>query len=314
MWDVVKADATTKSTLYLLDTEDQLVSMKLSENDNPKAHLNELRQHFQLMLQHCDNLTKMGPTVSNTHFNIIIMSSLLDSYRPTLQMIMAAECTSAALGASSSKKMKPDDLIAFLTEEAQHRVINDERTKTAESALAAHRRRQKRGKPHRERKAQRPEPGVTCENCNKPGHTKPDCWSKGGGKEGQGPRRSGSKKGEKAKESAAVAKVDENDLFAFTCTSDYTAEAKALNISNENCRACLDSGMSNHYCPNHNKFENYQVLTGCYVITTDGRRLKAIGIGDVHIELPNKSKQTHSVLKGTVHAPEMAFTLFPSVT
>ena len=191
----------------------------------------------------------------------------------------------------------------------QHRVINDECTKTAESAVAAHRRRQKKGEPHREKKAQRPEPGVTCKNCNKPGHAKPDCWSKGSGKEGQGPRRSRSKKGEKAKESAAVAKVDENDLFAFTCTSDYTAEAKALNISNENRRACLDSSASNHYCPDHNKFENYQALTGRYVITADSRRLKAIGIGDVCIELPNKSKQTPSMLKGTVHAPEMAFML-----
>ena len=131
---------------------------------------------------------------------------------------------------------------------------------------------------------------LTCKNCNKTGHTKPDCWLKGSGKEGQGLRWSRSKKGEKAKESAVVTKVDENDLFAFTCTSDYTAEAKALNISNENCRACLDSGASNHYCSNCNKFKNYQALMGCNIITADGHRLKAICIGDVQIELPNKLK------------------------
>ena len=38
MWDAVKVDATTKSTLFLLDTEDQLASMKLVENDDSKAH------------------------------------------------------------------------------------------------------------------------------------------------------------------------------------------------------------------------------------------------------------------------------------
>ena len=92
MWDNVKADATTtKSTLYPLDAEDQLASMKLSENDDPKAHLNELWQHFQLMLQCCNNLTKMGSTLSDTKFNMIIMSSLLDSDQPTLQTIMAAK-------------------------------------------------------------------------------------------------------------------------------------------------------------------------------------------------------------------------------
>ena len=51
MWDVVKADAMTKSTLFLLNAEDQLASIKLAENDDPKAHLMEVKQHFQLMGQ-----------------------------------------------------------------------------------------------------------------------------------------------------------------------------------------------------------------------------------------------------------------------
>ena len=51
MWEVVKTDATSKSTLYILDTEDQLSSMKLEDNEDPATHLSELKQHFQLMLQ-----------------------------------------------------------------------------------------------------------------------------------------------------------------------------------------------------------------------------------------------------------------------
>ena len=51
MWDAVKEDATTKSTLFLLDVEDQLASMKLAENDDPKVHIMEVKQHFQLMGQ-----------------------------------------------------------------------------------------------------------------------------------------------------------------------------------------------------------------------------------------------------------------------
>ena len=43
MWEVVKANATMKSTLDLLDAKDQLSSMKLSENEDPKAHLTELK-------------------------------------------------------------------------------------------------------------------------------------------------------------------------------------------------------------------------------------------------------------------------------
>jgi hypothetical protein len=62
MWKIVKTDATSRSTLYLLDAEDQLCSMKLTDNDDSKAHLSELKQHFQLMLQRRDNLVKMGST------------------------------------------------------------------------------------------------------------------------------------------------------------------------------------------------------------------------------------------------------------
>ena len=56
MWKVMVADVTMKSTLFLLDAEEQLMSMKLINNQDPKTHLAELKQHFQLMLQHWDNL------------------------------------------------------------------------------------------------------------------------------------------------------------------------------------------------------------------------------------------------------------------
>ena len=39
MWTKIKANTTMKSTLYLLDAEDQLTSMKLQDNDDPKTHL-----------------------------------------------------------------------------------------------------------------------------------------------------------------------------------------------------------------------------------------------------------------------------------
>ena len=113
MWKVVKEDATSKSTLYLLDAEDQVSSMKLADNNDPKTHLTELKQHFQLMQQHHDNLIKIRSTMSETQFNIIIMSSLPESYCPTLQTITASEQVSKLTGLQSNA-MKADDLIAFI--------------------------------------------------------------------------------------------------------------------------------------------------------------------------------------------------------
>jgi len=175
--------------------------------------------------------------------------------------------------------MKADDLIAFIIEEAQHRVINDERTKTAESALAA--RAKKTGKP-KGKKKDNSQSDVVCENCDKPGHSKPDCWSKGGGKEGQGPRHK--KKGKKSETVVVAAEDDKEDLFAFTCTSDYVAVAESIDVPKSRLGTCMDSGASQHYCPDRSKFTDYKPIER-KITTADGRTLTTAGMGDLHIEL-----------------------------
>jgi hypothetical protein len=68
---------------------------------------------------------------------------------------------------------------------------------------------------------------VECFNCHKKGHKKADCWGKGGGKEGQGPRTkekkgrandgkaSGSKDGAGSKESANTVGEEEGVWMAY---------------------------------------------------------------------------------------------------
>jgi hypothetical protein len=308
MWKKVTDDATSRSTLFLLDAEDQLSSMKLGDNDDSKAHLTELKQHFQLMLQRRDNLLKMGSTISDARFNIIVMSSLPETYRPTLQTITAAERASKLSG-GTSQKMTPDDLIAFIIEEAQHRVINDERTKNAESALAARTRKPEKSKKKGKGKGHDHKSDEKCENCGGTGHGKPDCWSKGGGKEGQGPRQKKGKGKSKQPETAVVAvEDDDNDLFAFTCTSDFAAVAEGLDLPKSKLGTCMDSGASRDYCPDRSKFTNYRNVERM-ITTADGKSLKAIGMGDLNLELQNGSKKTKMVFHNAIHAPEMAFTL-----
>ena len=116
--------------------------------------------------------------------------------------------------------MKADDLIAFLIEEAQHHVINDDRTTCIELALAAHgKKSEKRGQCHKGKKPERSTSGTTCKNCHRPNHTKENCWLKGGGKEGQGPKQNKFGRGKKKEESAIIAEEKDEEFFAFTCTS-----------------------------------------------------------------------------------------------
>ena len=80
MWEVILDNVTTKSMLYLLDAEEQLTSMKLSDNQDHKTHLIELKQHFDLMLHQHKNLIQMGSTISDIRLNTLIMLSLPLSY------------------------------------------------------------------------------------------------------------------------------------------------------------------------------------------------------------------------------------------
>lgn len=140
------------------------------------------------------------------------MSSLPNSYQPTLQMITAAERASKLSG-GQSQQIKPDDLIAFIIKEAQHCVISNKHSKNAESALAAHGKKgkEKGRKKKKQDKSSKTDSDEVCDSCKRSGHVKADCWSKGGGKEGQGLRQKKSKREEKFK--SAVVAVDKDGLL-----------------------------------------------------------------------------------------------------
>ena len=137
MWDEVKKDATAKSTLYLVDVEHQLESMRLSESSDPKTHLAELKSHFQLMMLRHKNLLEMGSSFSEQKLIMLITSLLPNSYRPTLQTITAADRASklkqpstpsgvaTQTVATTLAGMSPYELMDYFIEEAEHRVIED---------------------------------------------------------------------------------------------------------------------------------------------------------------------------------------------
>ena len=87
----------------------------------------------------------------------------------------------------------------------------------------------------------------------------------------------------------AVANDKENDLFAFTCTSDFANVAESSNLPKSKYGTCLDSGASNNYSPDQTKLSNYREVNRD-ITTADGQTLKAVSMGDLHLDLPNGSK------------------------
>ena len=204
--------------------------------------------------------------------------------------------------------MKHDDLISFILEEAQHRVINDKHTKSVETALPAHMKKGKKNKSQKQKKTEKSSKSTTeeCNNCGRPGHTIADCYSKGGGKEADPPWKKKEKKSKMAM--VAVANNDDNDLFAFTCTSDFANVVESLKIPKSKFGTCVNSRASNDYSPDQTRFTNYREVKRD-ISRADGRILKAIGMGDLHLDIPNGSKKTQAVFKNAIHTPKMAFTL-----
>ena len=131
---------------------------------------------------------------------------------------------------------------------------------------------------------------------------------KGGGKEGQGPKQ---KKGKgKKSEMATVVAVDDDDkgLFAFTCMSDFANVAEVLQVPKSQLGTCIDSVAGRVYSPDSSKFTNYKLIDHS-ITTADSQQLKAVGMGDLEIDMPNGSKTTTMMFKNAIHAPQMAFTL-----
>jgi len=159
---------------------------------------------------------------------------------------MAAEQMGATQGTATKPRMSPDELVAFFTEEAQHHAIHHDQTKAAESALIALRKNDKRSSGTNANKNRELKLADHCVNCNRDGHTKAECWSTGGGKEGQGPKQRVPKKHENAQTSATASyeKSDEDDLFAFTSTLTYSALTDTLSMPKSRFGACIDSGAS----------------------------------------------------------------------
>ena len=156
-----------------------------------------------------------------------------------------------------SNAIKADNLIAFIIEKAQHWVINDECTKTAKLALAVCTKGSGKSKGKKKLKGQL---DITCANCHRPGHGQPDCYSKGGGKEGQGPLQRRKAKAKEPEMAVVAADNNEKELFMFTCTSDYVAVADELNLPKSKLGACIDSSTSLDYCPDQTKFTDYKAI------------------------------------------------------
>jgi hypothetical protein len=175
------------------------------------------------------------------------------------------------------------DVIALFIHEARHQALQQTRDKRGAAMYVSSGAGQKNfsgkgqgGGRSGKGKGAKPKCDITCYNCGKPGHVKANCWGEGGDKAGQGPHQKfakGSSKDGSAKkeESANTITAEKPEVFAFTCTSNFVELASLITIPKARLGAIVDSGASQHFCPDKSKFSNFVLTTGCPIRTADGK-------------------------------------------
>jgi hypothetical protein len=294
VWDMLKAIFKGRSSLISVNLGQHLQSTKCSEDDS-------ICDHFAKLTDMRKQLASMGKTISDTKYTSILMGSLPKSYSQTLSAIAA---TSKITGTA----VTPSVVISLATDKYDKQTVKG--SGLPNEALAADTRKNKKGKQH----------DVECDNCHKKGHMKPECWAKGSGNEGRGPKCRGKKgkaKGDKKsgkKAEAASAEQAEPNVEAWAAIEELEDEAPQVPVmamrSEDNIQCeLLDSGASRHMSPFCKSFATYRLIEARLITAANNQVFHAVGMGDLLIEVPNGKSSTKIVLCNVLYTPDLGLTV-----
>ena len=113
-----------------------------------------------------------------------------------------------------------------------------------------------------------------CINCKRKGHTKNECYQKGGGKEGQAPWDKKKKEDTKAN---AASMEDANYDISLAVTCCPTEPLEALSATHTANNVIIDWGATQHFTLNRSVLENFTTIEPKPIKATNDRILQATG-------------------------------------
>ena len=179
--------------MVTVDMCHKLQAEKCLKSGDVHAHLNKLQ------VMH-EDLASMGGSIPDEDFTSIVLKSIPLSYDTYIAAIMA---TSSLM----DKTLSPTNLIDAIQNEADRHTIKNPKSKKEEDVAFSASQPTDKGKKGGEKLKK--EKGK-CFNCKKVGHFAKDCYAKGGGSKGKGPKQKGQDK-DKGKESAEKAEEKDSD-------------------------------------------------------------------------------------------------------
>jgi hypothetical protein len=286
VWDSLKRTYEERTRMTTVDLVMKFRNKRCAEGDN-------VRTHFQELSDLRDQLAAVGKTVDDEDFTDTILASLPPSYSHACTSINS----SARLG---SVTLTPVIVQEIVIDEYERRASSKDQKKTdQDEAFSADSKRKKNR-------------DIECHNCHKRGHVKADCWAKGGGNEGGGPKRNG-----RARERAAAV-ADDHQLEAWAAVEeefeggdgqDHVAAAGSARANGGVETELYDSGASRHMSPFRDRFVSYRTIPPRAITAADKRVFYAIGVGDLRVEVPNGKSSTSVLLRDALHAPDMGLTV-----
>ena len=156
----------------------------------------------------------MGGSISDEDFMSIILGSIPQSYDSYIAAIMA---TSSLL----DKTLSPTNLINAIRDEEDRCTIKNPKSKKKDEQDATYVAGQSLGKGKKDGDdSKKSKKNVRCYNCKKMGHIAKNCWAKGGGAEGSGPKGKGKDKGKEVAANADEKGGDDSDAVWTVSAGD----------------------------------------------------------------------------------------------
>ena len=226
-WNILKRVYEERSKALVADIIQRFRNKHCEENKS-------IHSHFKALADLREQLAVMGKAVNDTDYTDTLLASLPMLYDSAVSSISASAC----LG---SKTLTAEIFEQFIIDEYECQKVKVKRNKTKDETLSANSKNKSKGKDKRQ---------VECYNCHKKGHYKSECWAKGGGNEGNGPKWSkGSKDkatlAEEKKEPEAWATVEEMERPANEVTAAREVPALVGQLHTSTCKL-YNSGALHH--------------------------------------------------------------------
>jgi hypothetical protein len=154
----------------------------------------------------------MGKSVPDNEYALILLGLLPMTYAGMLGSIAASpEISRMAISFTVIIKLATDEYDRCTLQSG----------KAQDEAFTANNQKKKKGKRS----------NIKCKNCHKKGHIKDQCWAKGGGNEGGGPKHKDKEKTESHNKATVASTKDESpDIEAWGVIDDTESDDATLTV------------------------------------------------------------------------------------